>query len=216
MRLVSVLLLGIFYFSGCNSFSDSEKTVFENLKPIEVQAQDPYKRAYFASGCFWCVQGIYDNVIGVIETTAGYSGGDMPDPTYENHGSHAETIEVIYDPDLVNFGTLVDVYFGSQNITQVNGQGPDRGSSYRSIIFFQNEDEKQIAQEKITLLNATLKNKKVAARVMPFQKFWEAEAYHQDFEKKNPDHPYIQHVSKPRIRKFKEKFPELLKENQQE
>ena len=103
-------------------------------------------RAYFASGCFWCVEAVYESVKGVSEVINGYAGGHTKNPTYHasNTGrtGHAEAVEVIYDPTVVSFSTLVDVYFGSQNATQVNGQGPDRGSQYRSIIFYQNEDSK--------------------------------------------------------------------------
>lgn len=180
-------------------------------EPVQTTAQNGLKKAYFASGCFWCVEAIYESVKGVKEAVSGYSGGTAQNPTYQNHGDHAEAVEVIYDPEIISFGQLVDVYFGSQNITQINGQGPDHGRSYRSIIFYQNEEEKKIIDEKIAALNQQLGGDKVAAQVLPFQKFWEAEAYHQNYERNNPDNPYIQNVSIPRINKFKAKFPQLLK-----
>jgi len=124
---------------------------------------------------------------------------------------HAEAVEVLYDPKIVSFSSLVDVYFGSQNPTQINGQGPDRGSQYRSIIFYQNENQKKIIQKKKDLLGKTL-NRKIAAEVTPFQKFWKAEGYHQDYEKRNPYNRYIQNVSIPRLKRFHKKFPELIKE----
>src|SRR5690606_30832556 len=115
---------------------------------------------------------------------------------------HAEAVEVIYNPKKVSFSTLVDVYFASQNITQVNGQGPDNGSQYRSIIFYQNDEEKKIIDSKIMSINDTLKNQKIAAQVFPFEIFWIAEDYHQNFEQNNPTHPYIQNVSMPRLNRF--------------
>ena len=118
--------------------------------------------------------------------------------------------EVIYNPQMVSFDTLVDVYFASQDPTQVNGQGPDNGSQYRSIIFFQNEDQKSIILKKKALLAKQL-NKTIAAEVYPFQKFWIAENYHQDFEKLHPNHSYIRNVSIPRLRRFQSKMPEVLK-----
>ena len=110
-------------------------------------------KAYFASGCFWCVEAIYENIIGVDNVISGYSGGFTKNPTYnivntETTG-HSETIEVIYNPKIISFTQLVEVYFGTQNIEQVNGQGPDKGSQYRSIIFFQNSEEKSIILDKI-------------------------------------------------------------------
>ena len=184
--------------------------------PIEVALQNGKARAYFASGCFWCVEAVYESVKGVDEVINGYSGGHTLNPTYEasNTGrtGHAEAVEVIYDPNIVSFATLVDVYFGSQNPVQVNGQGPDIGSQYRSIIFFQNEEQKQIIIEKKDALSKKL-NKRLAAEIMPFQKFWVGEDYHQDYERLNPNSGYIQRISIPRLNRFKQKLPQLLKEN---
>jgi peptide-methionine (S)-S-oxide reductase len=181
-----------------------------------VESKDGYDRAYFASGCFWCVEAIYESVKGVKESISGYSGGHTENPTYEESNTgrtgHAEAVEIIYNAKVVSFNDLVDVYFGSQNITQVNGQGPDHGSQYRSIIFYQNVEQKEIIDAKIVDLEKELGEGRVAAQVLPFQKFWMAEAYHQDFERLHPDHGYIRNVSVPRLRKFQKKFPQLLKE----
>ena len=185
-------------------------------KPVEVPLQNGMAKAYFASGCFWCVEAVYESVKGVDEVINGYSGGFTLNPTYElsNTGKtgHAEAVEVIYNPKIVSFATLVDVYFGSQNPVQVNGQGPDNGSQYRSILFYQNEEQKQIVTEKKEALSKKL-NKRIAAEIMPFQKFWRGEDYHQDYERLNPNSSYIQRISIPRLNRFKLKFPHLLKEN---
>ena len=206
--------------ASCDSNSHNkelEAKMQQELTPVEVPPQDGLERAYFASGCFWCVEAIYESVKGVKESISGYSGGHTENPTYEasNTGltGHAEAVEIIYDPEVISFSQLVDVYFGSQNITQVNGQGPDRGSQYRSIIFYQNREQKKIIQAKIKTLEKELGKGKVAAQVLPFQKFWKAEAYHQDYEKNHPENPYVQNVSIPRLNRFKAKFPELLKED---
>lgn len=185
-----------------------------NADPIEVPLLKGKARAYFASGCFWCVEAIYESVRGVDEVINGYSGGFTEYPTYSlsNTGrtGHAEAVEVIYDPNLVSFATLVDVYFGSQDPLQVNGQGPDRGSQYRSIIFFQNDEEKKIILEKKAALAKEL-NAKIAAEVYPFQKFWVGEDYHQNYERLNPNNSYIRNVSIPRLKRFQSKFPDILK-----
>ena len=164
---------------------------------------------------FWCVEAIYESIEGVDEVINGYSGGHTKNPTYEasNTGrtGHAEAVEVIYNPSIVSFETLVDVYFGTQNPTQVNGQGNDRGSQYRSILFYQNDTQKQIIIKKKEALAKKL-NAKIAAEVYPFQKFWVAEAYHQNYERLHPENSYIQNVSIPRLNRFKAAFPELLKE----
>jgi len=175
------------------------------------------KKAMFAGGCFWCVEAVYESVNGVEEVINGYSGGYTLNPTYETSNTgrtgHAEAVEVIYNPNIVSFKTLVDVYFGSQNPTQVNGQGPDKGSQYRSIIFYQYKTQKQIILEKKEALSKKL-NANIAAEIYPFQKFWVAEDYHQNYEKLHPENGYIQRISIPRLNKFKKRFPHLLKDNQ--
>ena len=187
-----------------------------NAKPIEVSLENGIAKAYFASGCFWCVEAVYESVHGVEEAISGYAGGFTNNPTYElsNTGrtGHAEAVEVLYDPTVVSFSTLVDVYFGSQNVAQVNGQGPDRGSQYRSIIFYQNEEQKTIIKKKIAAIAKTHKVT-VAAEVYPFQKFWKAEDYHQNYERLHPNNPYVRNVSIPRLKRFQAKFPQLLKQN---
>ena len=178
--------------------------------------KDGKARAYFASGCFWCVEAVYESVEGVEESISGYSGGYTKNPTYEasNTGrtGHAEAVEIIYDTNLVSFETLVDVYFASQNPTQVNGQGPDRGSQYRSIIFYQNDEQKKIIEEKKAALAKKL-DAKIAADVYPFQKFWVAEDYHQNYERLHPNQRYILGVSVPRLKRFQAKMHEVLKKN---
>lgn len=215
----SLFLLSIsFFFLSCGNGNTQTVTRDEiaNAEPVEVPLEDGMARAYFASGCFWCVEAVYESVKGVEESISGYSGGHTENPTYESSNTgttgHAEAVEVIYDPEVVSFRTLVEVYFGSQDPTQVNGQGPDIGSQYRSIVFFQNEEQKNIIEE-VKEEIAKDYQKPIAAEVLPFQKFWIAEDYHQDYEKLNPGNPYIQKVSIPRLNRFKQKFPHLLKEN---
>lgn len=192
-----------------------QKTVI-NTEPIELPIENGIARAYFASGCFWCVEAIYESVEGVQESISGYAGGHTKNPTYElsntGRSGHAEAVEVYYDPEQVSFSTLVDVYFGSQNVSQVNGQGPDRGSQYRSIVFYQNETQKSIILQKIAEIEKT-ENIKVASEVYPFEKFWKAENYHQNYERLHPNNSYVRNVSIPRLKRFKAKFPHLLKSN---
>ncbi|WP_026755188.1 peptide-methionine (S)-S-oxide reductase MsrA [Sediminibacter sp. Hel_I_10] len=187
-----------------------------NATPVEVPMENGLAKAYFASGCFWCVEAVFESVEGVKESISGYAGGHTKNPTYEasNTGrtGHAESVEIIYDPEVVSFSTLVDVYFASQDPTQVNGQGPDRGSQYRSIIFYQNEMQKDIIETKKEALSKEL-DTNIAAEVYPFQKFWKAEDYHQNYERLNPGNPYIQNISIPRLKRFQAKMPSVLKAN---
>ena len=208
--LLHLILLSILFVScgKAQNFKSPSEIASENFD------DEKYERAYFASGCFWCVETIYESVKGVEEVFSGYSGGHTKNPTYESSNTgrtgHAEAVEVIYDPDVISFDALVDVYFGSQDVTQQNGQGPDIGSQYRSIIFYQDADEKKIIEQKIEALSKDY-DRPIAAEVKEFDKFWMAEEYHQDYKVNNPNNPYIRNVSVPRYTRFKVRFPELLK-----
>lgn len=170
-------------------------------------------KAYFASGCFWCVEAIYEHTKGVDEVISGYAGGHTHNPTYESSNTgktgHAEAVEVIYDSSIISFKELVAIYFGTQNIEQINGQGNDIGSQYRSIIFYSNASEKAMIESKISELKK--EGLIPAAEVKPFEKFWKAEEYHQDYERLHPNQSYIRAVSVPRLNRFKADFPELVK-----
>lgn len=174
------------------------------------------EKAYFASGCFWCVEAIFESVIGVKEAISGYSGGNTENPTYRLIGTgrtgHAEAVEVIYDPEVISYETLVKVYYGSHNPTTVNGQHPDFGSQYRSMIFYQNEEERKIAEGFKRKLDASGQyTEPIATEIVSFVKFWPAEKYHQDYEKLHPNQPYIVGISIPRLKAFQRKFPSLIK-----
>jgi peptide-methionine (S)-S-oxide reductase len=172
--------------------------------------------AYFASGCFWCVEGVYQSVKGVREVVSGYSGGKEPDPTYEmvSSGStgHAETVKVVYDPNVVSYGQLLEVFYDSHDPTTKDAQGPDHGAQYRSIIFFSNESEKAAALAYIKKLEeAKAYDAPIVTEVVPLERFWPAEKYHQDYVGNNPFNPYVKNVSIPRCERFKAKRPDLLK-----
>lgn len=202
--IMSVLL-------NCTSEAQDNQETKKELQ--ELEKDNSLKQAYFASGCFWCVEAIYESVKGVKEVISGYSGGKTPNPTYQLVGSHrtrhAEAVAVFYDPKQVSFETLVKVFYGSQDPTTV-GQKPDFGDSYRSIIFYQSAEEKQIAEKAKTAI-ASKYNQPIVTEILAFDKFWPAEDYHQNYEKLNPNQPYVRGVSVPRLNLFKSKFPELLK-----
>lgn len=218
MRHILFTMALVLLFSCQNNAQINPKQqAIMNASPISLPLQKGKAKAYFASGCFWCVEAIFESVKGVDESISGYAGGHTKNPTYESNSygrikDHAEAVEIIYDPSVVSFATLVDVYFASQNPTQINGQGPDKGYQYRSIIFYQNNDQKRIVeQKKATLANST--NETIAAEIYPFQKFWIGEDYHQNYEKLHPNQSYIRNVSIPRLNRFKLKMPEVLKSN---
>ncbi len=213
MKLILIAILSVFQLASCSN-TPKHQNITTNLEPVQEERTDGFKTAYFASGCFWCVEAIFESVIGVQEAISGYAGGSTKKPTYRQVGGgstgHAEVVKVVYNPNKVNFKTLLKVYYGSQNPTTY-GQAPDFGAAYRSIIFYQNEIEKQEIEVFKAEIQKKYTSKKVRTEIMPFQVFWRAEGYHQDFEKRNPNYPYVVSVSKPRLEHFKEKFPELIK-----
>ena len=158
------------------------------------------EKAYFASGCFWCVEAIFESVSGVEEAVSGYSGGKIKNPTYQQISSgntrHAEAVEVYYDPQVVSYETLLKVFFGSHDPTTKDRQGPDAGPQYRSAIFYQNNKEKELAQAYLEELNKSDDyNGKIVTEVVSFEKFYIAEDYHQNYERNNPNNPYVRSVS---------------------
>jgi len=218
MYLIKIVLISAALLFNAKSCKNTASTAESEVRSVESMPVDleGLSTAYFASGCFWCVEAVYESVNGVAESISGYAGGHTDKVTYESSNTgrtgHAEAVQIFYDPEVVSFATLVDVYFGSQNVTQVNGQGPDKGSQYRSILFYSTPEEKAIIEKKIAEQNE-IYNGKVAAEVQEYTRFFVGEDYHQDYEKKHPNHPYIRSVSIPRLRKFQAKFPQLIKKS---
>lgn len=199
-----------------NNKTETKQVDPKNTGTSSTTRPQAYRTAYFASGCFWCVEAIFESVEGVQEAVSGYAGGLEKDPTYEEVGrgrtTHAETVQVLYDPKTVTFETLVKVFFGSHDPTTPNRQGPDRGTQYRSIAFYQNKGEMKIINDYIAKLEEQkVYSAPIVTEVRPYINFYKAEAYHQDYEKNHPNNPYIKNVSVPRLKEFQKKFPELLK-----
>ena len=211
--IFSLIFFSLFLASCAQSNGTSNREITEK-KTINT---DSLQVAYFASGCFWCVEAVFESVEGVHEAISGYAGGEELNPTYESVSSgrtgHAESVQVFYDSSTVSYATLVDVFFNSHDPTTLNRQGPDAGTQYRSAIFYQNGEEKKIAQAKIDSL---LKNKifnTITTELSELDTFYPAEDYHQDYERLHPNQGYVRAVSIPRLNKFKEKMPEVLKES---
>jgi peptide-methionine (S)-S-oxide reductase len=182
-------------------------------------AQKPGKQtAVFAGGCFWGTQSVFERVKGVRDTFVGYSGGSPGTATYDQVTTettgHAESVEVVYDPSQITYGQLLRIFFSvAHDPTQLNRQGPDVGTSYRSAIFYSNEEQKRISQAYIAQLDAAhVFPSKIVTQVVPLTGFYTAEAYHQHYADANPDNPYILVCDRPKIAALKEQFPELFKE----
>ena len=179
--------------------------------------QTELKNAYFASGCFWCVESIYESLEGVNDVVSGYSGGWLKNPSYRQvltgKTGHAESIKVSYNPNKISFSKLVEVFFASHDPTTLNKQGPDIGPHYRSIAFYETNEEKIIIEKEIKRLLDNKVYDLIVTEVKNFEIFYLAEGYHQDYKIKNPNNPYIWNVSVPRIEKFKSNYSDLLKKD---
>ena len=213
MRLLQSLVFGTAMFITLSSCA--QKTKNQQISSAKKDLSK-YSVATFAAGCFWHEEALFESVKGVQEAISGYAGGNTKNPSYEaletGNTGHAETVNVYYDSSVITYPTLLKIYFAGQDPTSANGQSPDFGSQYRSILFYRNTTEKQLAENYIKQLNASGKYRKpIAVQVVPFIKLWEAEGYHQDFIQHNPDQGYVNAVSIPEIKKFQKEYPQLIK-----
>jgi len=213
--IVGFAILGVFLVGhGANAGS---KTPIPAAKVDQPLASTSGKEsAVFAGGCFWGTQAVFERVKGVIHTTAGYAGGSAATATYDQVTTettgHAESVDVVYDPSKITYGELLRIFFSvAHDPTQLNRQGNDVGTSYRSAIFYANDDQKRIANAYISqLAEAKLFSGKIVTEVTPLKGFYPAEDYHQDYALHNPENPYIQVCDRPKIEALKQQFPDLF------
>ncbi len=221
--VVALIVTAILCFAGYRRMAVAGQISTRGPVPVPVQdvplAQHPGQaKAVFAGGCFWGTQSVFQRVKGVTHTEAGYSGGSAATATYDQVTTettgHAESLEVTYDPSKITYGTLLRIFFSvAHDPTQMNRQGPDVGTSYRSAIFYENDEQHRIAQAYIAQLDGEhVFPAKIVTELTPLKAFYKAEDYHQDYAYKNPSNPYIQICDVPKIRALEQQFPELFVE----
>ncbi len=199
---------------ACQSESLTHGPIAPPAVDLPLAKDSTRATAVFAGGCFWGTQAVFERVKGVISTTAGYSGGSARTAHYDDVTTettdHAESVEVIYDPSRLTYGQLLRVFFTIHDPTTLNRQGNDVGTSYRSAIFYANDDQKRVADAYIAQLDAAhaWKNR-IVTQVVPFKAFYRAEDYHQDYALKNPNNPYIMVCDHPKISTLQADYPEL-------
>src|SRR5436305_1054166 len=172
--------------------------------------------ATLAGGCFWCLEAVYDDVRGVEAVESGYAGGDVPNPSYRQVCSgttgHAEVVQVTFDPSIVSFREILEIFFAIHDPTTLNRQGADVGTQYRSAIFYHSPEQKEITEKLISELNAEgIWDAPIVTEVVPLNKFYVAEDYHQEYFAQNPSQPYCRAVVAPKVAKFRQKFLGKLK-----
>ncbi|MGA3371066.1 MAG: peptide-methionine (S)-S-oxide reductase MsrA [Terracidiphilus sp.] len=213
---LSSLLIAALLTAGCRAAARTPIPAAAQDAPL---AQAPGKQtAVFAGGCFWGTQSVFERVKGVLATTAGYAGGSAQTATYgqvttETTG-HAESVRVVYDPSKITYGQLLRIFFSvAHDPTQLNRQGNDVGTSYRSAIFYANEEQRRISLAYIAQLNAAgVFSKPIVTQVVPLTGFYDAESYHQHYADNNPNNSYILICDRPKIEALKQQFPELFQE----
>lgn len=212
-RINTILLVAILgSFLAC----EGQKAGTGGVRKIELKAPQGKAIAAFAEGCFWCSEHIFEAVAGVDSAVSGYAGGHLPNPTYElvntETTGHAETVLVYYDPEVVDYEELTRVFFTSHDPTTKDRQGPDVGSSYRSILFYLDPEEKAVAEKSLhTFEHSGMFDKPIVTEVKKLEEFYRAEEYHQDYIAHNPGNPYVRNVSIPRYERFREVYKGKLK-----
>lgn len=206
MKKVFFLILSLLLVS-CQGQEKRKSTVKQN------KMENKLSYATIGGGCFWCVESCFNMLKGVDSVISGYSGGHKANPTYEEvctgDTGHAEVVQIAYDPAVINYKQLMEVFLFLHDPTQLNRQGNDIGTQYRSVVFYNSEEQKKETEEALKESEAKQQwNGKYVTQVVPFEKFWSAEAYHQGYYKENPNQPYCSAVVGPKIQKFKKYFGE--------
>ena len=204
--LIIIILIIVVNFACTNNFNRIDNNMNNNN----------FELATFGGGCFWCTEAIFDKINGVISATSGYSGGDIENPTYEDVCSgetgHAEVIQVKFNNEIISYTELLEIFFKTHNPTTLNMQGADRGTQYRSVIFYHNENQKKSAQNIINELNKlNIWDTPIVTELTAFEKFYSAEKYHQEYFANNSKQMYCQITIVPKLEKFKSMFKEKLK-----
>ena len=208
MKLLLTTFVAAVLFSSCGYTQNNTVKIplAVSTKPMAGEAV-----ATFSEGCFWHAEIVFQSLLGVRDAVSGYAGGTATSPTYESVASgstgHAESVNVYYDPSKISYAQLVEAFFASMDPTELNRQGNDAGTEYRSIAFYRNAEEKKIVEDEIAKVNASKKYRsKVVTQVVPFTKFYPAEDYHQEYIAHNPDNSYVQNVSIPDYMHFRKTF----------
>ncbi|SNS57911.1 peptide-methionine (S)-S-oxide reductase [Ekhidna lutea] len=212
MKYIAVIV-GLFFFS-CQSQGNSNSPNRE--EPVKEAGFQELDTATLAGGCFWCIEAAFEQIQGVEEAVSGYAGGDKSTADYalvsSGNTGHAEAVQVYYDPSVIDYETILEIFFTAHDPTQLNRQGPDVGPQYRSEIFFHNDEQRKLAEAKMEELAPDF-SKPIVTKLSKLDAFYMAEEYHQDYEEKHPNNGYILNVSKPKIEKVAKKFKDRLKKN---
>jgi peptide-methionine (S)-S-oxide reductase len=214
VRMITMVMLALAGTVACRA---GNAVIVPAPASDEARASAPGKQtAVLSGGCFWGVQAVFQHVKGVISATSGYSGGSSKTAEYEvvstGETGHAESVQIVYDPSQITYGELLRVFFSvAHDPTQLNRQGPDEGTQYRSSIFYSNDEQKRIAEAYIAQLDqAKIFSRRIVTQVVPLKSFYPAEAYHQNYATLHPNQPYIAYNDAPKVEHLRQQFPDLF------
>ncbi len=215
-HLSILLLLGILPVACASADKTEKKETIITETIMENQLPENLDTATFGNGCFWCTEAIFQNLKGVYSAVSGYAGGHVKNPTYKDVCAgitgHAEVLQIVYDPKIISFEDLLEVFWQTHDPTTLNRQGNDIGTQYRSSVFYHNEQQKQLAENyKKKLDDSGAFSKSIVTEIVPFTEFYRAENYHQDYFSLNGTEPYCTYVIQPKVEKFKKVFKDKLK-----
>ena len=214
-RIATFLLASLALTTACNARSNPAVALPAPAQDEARGAASSKQTVVVAGGCFWGIQAVFQHVKGVISATSGYSGGEAKTAEYEvvstGETGHAESVQIAYDSSQITFGQLLQIFFSvAHDPTELNRQGPDTGTQYRSVIFYANADQKKIAEAYIAQLDgAKVFPRKIVTQVVPLQAFYPAEAYHQNYAATHPNNPYIAFNDAPKVVHLQQQFPQL-------
>ena len=214
-RLAWILFATLLAIAACNAKANPAAAVPAPKQDVPRAAAPGQQTVVLSGGCFWGVQAVFQHVKGVISATSGYAGGSAKTAEYETVSTgetgHAESVQIVYDPSQITYGELLRVFFSvAHDPTQLNRQGPDEGTQYRSSIFYSNDEQKRLAEAYIAQLDqAKIFSRPIATKVVPLQAFYPAEAYHQNYARLHPNQPYIVFNDAPKVEHLRQQFPDL-------
>ncbi len=210
--MLTAILFSALSLGSCQSSSTQRINMSEEIIPPNVKTET----ATFGTGCFWCTEAVFQELKGVLKVTSGYSGGKVENPSYEDvcagNTGHAECLQIIYDPSVISFDELLEVFWEAHDPTTLNRQGNDAGTQYRSVIFYHDANQKAKAEEYKTKLDKSgAYNSPIVTEISPFSHFYAAENYHQDYYRLHGSLPYCSFVIRPKVEKFEKVFKDKLK-----
>lgn len=213
-QILTILLTTAMIISG--GCQQKDKNVSKDEKINMNDQNTKLDTATFGEGCFWCTEAVFERLEGVKSVISGYSGGTVPNPTYEavctGRTGHAEVTQIVYDTDVISYEELLIVFFRTHDPTSLNRQGADAGTQYRSVIFYHNEKQKELAEfAKKKINEEKLYDKPIVTEISPLKNFYKAEGYHQDYYDNNPNQGYCVYVIAPKVEKFEKLFKDKLK-----